>query len=168
MEGVGGQRDTRLFLSFVQHQQQTFFLEGDRVTVDRDALWRFLDGPSPEFRDPARFALLEAFSDAASYSMLGGLFKSLVPFRLDDLDPETFAKSISANLEHALEPYVELADRVGVLETLLRKALVIVPDSRKLRAVGDALERWRVAARRTVLTPQFLNETNVENSTEAG
>ena len=151
-DGINGKRDTRTFLSFVQNERETFFLRLYLSSLERDALWRFLEGPNPEFRDPTRFALLEAFPDAKSYATLAGLLKAVVPFQLDDLEPENFKQAIAANPEHALEAYVELADRVGGLEALLRKAIAIVPNSHKLKAVCDSLERWRVAAQETVLT----------------
>jgi hypothetical protein len=163
-DGIAGKRDTRTFLSFVQNERETFFLRLDRTNAEPEALWRFLQGPNPEFRDPARFALLEAFPDANSYAALADLFKSVVPFRLDDLEPEKFKQAIAASPEHALEAYVELADRVGGLETLLRKAIAIVPQSRKVKAVCDSLERWRVAAQETVLTTNLNNEKESLNA----
>ena len=157
-DGGAGQREARAFLSFVQNERETFFLRLDPTRAEPEALWRFLEGPNPEFRDPARFALLEAFPDKYSYAVLGYLLKAVVPFRLDDLEPEKFQQVVAANPEHALETYVELADRVGGLETLLRKARVLVPGSRKLRSVCDSLKRWRIAARKTVLTTQLNQE----------
>jgi hypothetical protein len=163
-DGIDGKRDTRTLLSFVQNERETFFLSLDRTRAEREALWRFFEGPNPEFRDPTRFALLEAFPDANSYAPLAGLLKSVVPFRLDDLELEKFKQAIAANPEHALEAYVELADRVGGLETLLRKAMAIVPNSLKLKAVCDSLERWRVAAQETVLTKKLNNERKSTNA----
>jgi hypothetical protein len=100
-EGGNGKRDTRTLLSFVQHQRETFFLEIDWKIAEREALWRFLESPNPEFRDPARFALLEAFPDVSSFGTLGSLFVSAVPFRLDDLGAEAFIRAIAADPEHA-------------------------------------------------------------------
>jgi hypothetical protein len=163
-DGIAGKRDTRTFLSFVQNERETFFLRLDRTKAEREALWRFLEGPNPEFRNPTRFALLEAFPDANSYAALAGLLKSVVPFRLDDLEPDKFKQAIAANPEHALEAYVELADRVGGMETLLQNAIAVVPNSLKLKSVCDSLERWRVAAQETVLTTKLNNERNSENA----
>ena len=155
VKGTGGQRDTRSFLSFVQNEGETLFVPLDRTKATPEALWSFLDGPNPEFRDPARFALLEAFADANSYVHLAHILQEVVPFPLDDLQPERFKERIAANPEHALEVYVELADRVGSLEALLQKAGTLVPDSRKLKAVRESLERWRLAARKTVLSTKL-------------
>jgi len=163
-DGIAGKRDARTFLSVVQNERETFFLSLDRTKAEREALWGFLQGPNPEFRDPTRFALLEAFPDANSYAALADILKSVVPFRLDDLEPETFKQAIAANPQHALEAYVELADRVGGLETLLRKAMAIVPNSLKLKAVCDSLERWGVAAHETVLTTNLNNEKESLNA----
>jgi hypothetical protein len=163
-DGIAGKRDARTFLSFVQNEKETFFLSLDRTSAESEALWRFLEGPNPEFRDPTRFALLEAFPDVNSYAALAGLLKSVVPFRLDDLEPETFKQAIVANPEHALEAYVELVDRIGGLETLLRKAMAMVPNSLKPKAVCDSLKRWRVAAEETVLTTKLNNERESLNA----
>jgi hypothetical protein len=154
-EGVGGQRTARTLLSYVQFQKDTYFVPINVSQADPASLWRYLESPNPEFRDPARYSLLEAFPDQASYSALAGLFASAVPFPVDDLQPEAFAKALAADPERALESYVELADRAGVLETLLEKALALRPQSRKLQAVRDALARWREAARKTVFGAQF-------------
>ena len=82
----------------------------------------FSRGSQSRVRDPTRFALLDAFLDADSYVVLAGLLKSVVPFRLDDLEPEKFKREIAANPEHTLEAYVELADRVGGLSNTFSRA----------------------------------------------
>ena len=133
-------------------REETFFLRLDRTKAEREALWRFLEGPNPEFRDPTRFALLEAFPDANSYTALADLLKAVVPFRLDDLEQEKFKQEIAPTRSMRSHSYVELADRVGGMETLLRKAIAIVPNSRKLKAVFASLEKWRISAQETVLT----------------
>ena len=99
------------------------YLRLDRTEAEREAMWRFLEGPNPEFRDPTRFALLDAFLDADSYVVLAGLLKSVVPFQLrGSLEPEKFKREIAANPEHTLEAYVELADRVGGLSNTFSRA----------------------------------------------
>jgi hypothetical protein len=170
-DGVNGIRDTRTLLSFVQHQRETFFLEIDRKLGGGEALGRFLEAPNAEFRDPARFAVLEAFPDPSSYDALAGLFKSAVPFRLDDLEANAFKQAIAADPEHALEVYIELVDRAGVLETFLTEALASRPQSLKLKLVCDALERWRIAARNIVMnTPNLkgrISEMNADLTKKA-
>ncbi|MBS0177007.1 MAG: AAA family ATPase [Nitrospira sp.] len=147
--------DTRAFLSHVQKQKETFVVPVASARVRRKALWRYLDGPNPEFRDPARFALLAAFPTAKSYHALAALLKSIVPYPLKDLEPEAFTRAVEASPEHALQPYVELVDRVGKLPFFLRKAMALstAAGARKLKAVANAINRWRTAARKTVLPP---------------
>jgi len=106
-----------------------------------------LRGPDPEFRDPCRFALLDAFPDPSSHRLLGELVASVVDIPFDDLTPDGFASALAINPEHALETYVELVDRAWALGGLLRRAQEQRPDAAKLRAVSSAYERWDGAVR---------------------
>lgn len=110
----------------------------------------YLEFPRPEFRDPARYALLDAFSDPASHRELGACFQQAISLAIDDLQPDAFAKTIGGSPEHALESYVELADRAGVLPQLLRAALERRPNNAKLLSVSAVIERWRQAVRNAV------------------
>jgi hypothetical protein len=108
-----------------------------------------LDGVAavnPEFRDPLRFALREAFSD--DFEELRQLLVAVVPFELDDLKRESFARELSSDLEHALRAHVELIDRCGKTGELLARARSLRPSSSKLELVARAHDRWRLALRR--------------------
>ena len=107
-------------------------------------------GPDSEFRDPCRFALLEAYPDAESRRQLGALFQSVVGLDLIDLIPDVFAESLAPDPEHGLESYVELADRTWQLGELLRRAVNERPQAPKLKQVLDAYERWDTSFRAVV------------------
>jgi hypothetical protein len=109
---------------------------------DRKHTVKLLSTPIPAFRDPCRFALLEAFTDANGYRTLAGFVSSIIGLQLDDLQPDAFVAAVSANPEHALEIYVEATDRCTALGVLLAKARAVRPDSPKLKDVEAAYLRW--------------------------
>jgi hypothetical protein len=162
-EGAGGQRTVRQALSYIQSLRESYSVFIDWTKADGDSLWRFLENPISEFRDPARFALLDAFGDPSSYPALAGLIGSAIPVPFDDLQLDVFTQEISPDPEHGLEPYVELADRAGVLHLLLGRALVISPGNRKLAAVYGAIESWREAARTSVFGALMTNHSDEAN-----
>ncbi len=109
------------------------------ISLDLPVLFR---GPDSEFRDPFRFALLDAYSGSADYVRLGAIFTDVINLPLRDLSPTQFAKALSANAEHALESYIELADRAWQLPELLRRTVADRPNSEKLVRVYEAHKRW--------------------------
>ncbi|HET9712674.1 MAG TPA: hypothetical protein VFP64_12350, partial [Pyrinomonadaceae bacterium] len=135
---------------------------GSRLTVNpantsAEEAWNYLRGPSPEFRDPCRFALLEAYPDRASLRKLGEIVASITQLDTPDLQPDAFAEIITANPEQALAPYVEFADRAWALGDLLKQANLGV-SSRKLELVSSAYARWEEALAATInrgLAPSF-------------
>jgi hypothetical protein len=117
--------------------------------------WSYLRGPSPEFRDPCRFALLEAFPDRSALRKLGEIVASLIYLKTPDLKPDAFADIITANPEQALAPYIEFVDRCWALGDLMRHAVSLNP-APKLQKVSEALTRWEEALSATIyrgLTP---------------
>lgn len=114
---------------------------------DSESLIALFRGPDSEFRDPCRFALLEAFPDPSSRRQLAQLIQLVVPLPLIDLTPDAFGDSMAADPEHALESYIELVDRAWQLGPLLRLAATGRPDATKLKAVLLAYERWDIAVR---------------------
>jgi hypothetical protein len=98
--------------------------------------------PIPAFRDPCRFALLEAFTDADGYRTLAGIFSSIIGLPLNDLQPAAFAAAVASEPEHALETCVEAVDRSTALGDLLKMARAVRPDSPKLKDVEAAYLRW--------------------------
>jgi hypothetical protein len=98
--------------------------------------------PIPAFRDPSRFALLEAFTDAEGYRTLVGILSSIIDVRYDDFQTEIFMLNVSADPEHALEIFVEAADRFTALGDLLRQAQAVRPNSPRLQDVSAAYLRW--------------------------
>ena len=119
--------------------------------------WNYLRGPSPEFRDPCRFALLEAFPDRSALRKLGELIASVTNLTTPDLQPDTFAEIITANPEQALAPYVEFVDRCWALGELMRHAVSQNP-APKLQRVSEAFIRWEEALTATIyrgLSPGF-------------
>jgi hypothetical protein len=157
--GAGGRSSVRTTLGAVNALSSATAARTDvrvvvrpRTLVPRDR-WDLMCGPDPEFRDPSRFALLEAFPDAAGRRRLGELFSANIPLALDDLSPAAFAESTALNPEHALESYVELADRCGVLHTLMQAASREQPDAAKLLRVTQAYGRWTDAVHDLFLSP---------------
>ncbi|MBO0720272.1 MAG: ATP-binding protein [Blastocatellia bacterium] len=124
----------------------------DQPTLEVTILLDLLRGPDSEFRDPCRFALLDAFPDRAGRQELGEIISSVVKLELDDLAPEEFADALTANPEQALANYVELVDRTWCLGELLRRAHGRRPDNRKLGWVLPAYEQWDEAVRSTIQT----------------
>jgi hypothetical protein len=116
-----------------------------------EKLLQLLRGPDPEFRDPCRFALLDAFPDHDSRIELGAVFSSAIELKLEDLNPTAFADALATGPEHALESYVELADRSWALGELMRQARIARPHHVKLKKVSDAYERWDSAVSATLL-----------------
>ena len=119
--------------------------------------WDYLRGPSPEFRDPCRFALLDAFPDRASLRKLGAIIAAITELDTPDLKPDAFAEIITANPEHALAPYVEFVDRAWALGELMKQAY-LETQSTKLKAVSTAFTRWEEALAATInrgLAPSF-------------
>lgn len=129
---------------------RNLFLSISPDTTDAETFLRHFRGPDPEFRDPCRYALLEAFPDRPSRRRLGALIASVINLKLDDLKPDAFADALAADPEHALESYVEMVDRAWALGELMRRALKEGVTSAKLDMVSSAYERWDKAVRVTV------------------
>jgi predicted ATPase len=109
---------------------------------DRTQTVKLWSTPIPAFRDPCRFALLEAFTDADGYRTLAGFVSSIIGLPLNDLVPDAFVAAVSADPEHTLEIYVEAIDRFTALGDILTKARAVRPDSPKLKDVEAAYLRW--------------------------
>ena len=109
---------------------------------DRAQTVKLWSTPIPSFRDPCRFALLEAFTDADGYRALAGFISSIIGLPLNDLEPDAFVAAVSADPEHTLEIYVEAIDRFTALGDILTKARAVRPDSPKLKDVEAAFLRW--------------------------
>ena len=109
-----------------------------------------LRGPDPEFRDPARFALLDAYPGDDGHRNLGAILRDVLPFHLTDLESGRFAETIASDPEYLLEDYIELVDRTWRLGELLRRAHTNRPSSAKLAAVYRAWEIWDAAVRRAL------------------
>ena len=108
-------------------------------------LLRWFRGPDSEFRDPVRYALLDAFQTPADYRVLARLLDKSLTLRFPDFNPARFAIEIQPDPEHYLEPYIELVDRSWSLGTLLKKATAARPNAEKLARVRDAYSRWDAA-----------------------
>jgi hypothetical protein len=82
---------------------------------------------------------------------LGQLFQSVLPLPLVDLVPTTFVATVTSDPEHALENYVDLADRAWALGPLLRQAQQLRPATATLADVVAAYDRWDQAVRSLIL-----------------
>ncbi len=120
-------------------------------TINEQFILKYLRGPDLDFRDPVRFALLEAYPDYASWKRLGEIIADVVNLKLEDLEPDSFAESMSSGAEHSLENYVELVDRRWSLGKLLHSVHRDRPKARKISLIGQAYERWNKAFHLTVM-----------------
>ncbi|MBO0935993.1 ATP-binding protein [Fibrella sp. HMF5335] len=108
-------------------------------------LVRWFRGPDSEFRDPVRFALLDAFRTRDDYQQLAGLLASVLTLPFTDLEPEAFAEAMVPDPEHFLEPYIEIVDRTWALGPLLTAAVATRPGAAPLARVKAAYDRWDAA-----------------------
>lgn len=127
--------------------------------INEQAAWHYLRGPSPEFRDPCRFALLDAFPDRPSLHKLSEIFASLIHVNAQDLQPDVFVDTVSADPEHALAVYVEFVDRNWALGDLMSEARKH-SSSPKLNQVADGFNRWNNALRATINKGFSLNPSD--------
>lgn len=114
-------------------------------SLTNEFILEFLRGSDPEFRDPCRYALLEAYPDRESYKRLGNLIAKVINLDLEDLEPDNFVNILSSNAEHGLEIYVEFIDRQWKLGELLQRACNDRPKAEKLWRVAEAYGRWNGA-----------------------
>jgi hypothetical protein len=135
-------------------------------TTHDEFLVDLIRGPDPEFRDPCRFALLDAFPDKAQQKLLGEIIASIVELPLDDLAPDAFADALAADPEHALEDYIELVDRVWGLGKLLGQARRERPNAKNLGRVQQAFERWDEASRSVIRRGLGIDDTTVKKNIE--
>lgn len=118
-------------------------------------LLRFTAVSNAEFRDPCRFALLEAFPGAAGAQQLAEIISSLMAsWHLDDLALVPLTTSLEIDAEHALENCIELIDRCGKLKDLLRAGMLAAPYASKLQLVMAAYTDWEDAIIMAVTTRQ--------------
>ncbi|NID11265.1 ATP-binding protein [Fibrivirga algicola] len=110
-------------------------------------LEKWFRGPDPEFRDPVRFALLNAFRTREGYRQLAGLLSDVLALPFTDLAPDAFAEAMIPDPEHYLEPYIEIVDRNWALGTLLANAVAICPEADSLSRVKAAYDRWDAAVK---------------------
>jgi AAA ATPase-like protein len=137
-------------LSTEEGERRNIPLEVNTDNTSTEEALRYFRGPDPEFRDPCRFALLEAFPDRSARCELSGIISSVLPFKVVDLEPETFADALTADPESALEIYVELVDRAWSLGNLVRAAIKN-RSSRTLDQVLSAYTRWDDAMNKTIV-----------------
>lgn len=116
---------------------------------DRQLLYDLMRFPTPEFRDPVRYAWLEAFPDGPGQARLCDILFGLYPFDFAATERDVFLLSMAENAEFALESYVELADRTGVLREALDQTYAASP-SPKLKLVSEAFARWQAAERKVI------------------
>lgn len=124
-----------------QNMQMTIHLD----SIAPAQLLELIKGPNREFRDPCRFALLEAFPDSNSWEQLAGFIASKGTLTFDDLAPDVFAKAMESDPEHVLENYIELVDRSYGMGDLLRDTNKERPDAAKLSKVLNAYTAWENA-----------------------
>ncbi|PWV49143.1 ATP-binding protein [Chitinophaga sp. S165] len=117
----------------------------DPSKVSKATLFRLYRGPDPEFRDPCRYALEEAFTGQEDFEALAAVFRDILPFNLDELNPASFVALMACNAELCLEDLIELTDRVWKLGQLLERASDLKRHAKKLTMVREAYAAWDTA-----------------------
>lgn len=117
---------------------------------DGESLWWLLRGPSPELRNPARYALLESFRTRGQHAKLAEILQRHVDIELLELQPGHFADAMHVNREETLATYVELVDRHWRLPEFLDACVEAAPGE-TLEAVRDASHRWEAGIRIALL-----------------
>lgn len=117
-----------------------------------DMLPLLLRGSDSEFRDPCRFAVLEACRSRAARMQLAEIISSVLQFSPPDLQLETFADLLEHEAERGLEPYLEFIDRAGLLGVFMERLLEEFPAASKLARVHQAWLRWDTVLRSVIYT----------------
>ena len=109
-----------------------------------------LDLPSPEFRGPVKFALLEAFTTQRELALIAELAWALLDLPAHDLRPDAFVKRAvrPGRAGHEIANLVLYLDRSTVLGHFLRAVQKERPSAAKLAMVTDAFQRWERAFQR--------------------
>jgi hypothetical protein len=119
--------------------------------LDRSTVYDLVRGPDPIFRDPCRYAVLDAFTTQEQYRELASIIQQVVKVRLTDLNPEVFAQSMESHAEATLEGFIELIDRTWALGDFLRLVHAQVPAHEKVQWVLEAYEKWEETFRKLVV-----------------
>lgn len=127
--------------------EKTVLLE----SLDKETLYDIVRGPDPIFRDPCRYAVLEAFNKENEYHELAGLIQQSISIKLTDLEPEAFAARMMQDAETALEIFIEIIDRSWALGDFLRLLHDKKREAKKIKQVLDVYENWEKCFRRLVL-----------------
>jgi len=106
---------------------------------------KFIQGPVSIFRDPCRYAILEAFPDEASYMELAAAIQAVIKVQLTDLEPTMFTATMLNNAESGLETFIEIIDRSWTMGNFLNNTSALRPNAAKLKLVRDAHQRWENA-----------------------
>jgi hypothetical protein len=137
--------------------------------LEKEVVYNIIKGPDRLFRDPCRYAALEAMETDDDRRKMAGIIQSVIKVKLTDLQPEVFAATIAQHGEISLEPYIEIIDRCWAFGDFLRIASKEFPASYKLKTVLEAYERWDSAYQRLLLSkpltqqkPEVHNTTTIE------
>jgi hypothetical protein len=99
-------------------------------------------GPSPEFRDPVRYALADAFPNRGALAGIAPIVAKCLEGEWTDLWPQAFAERLADDPIVGLQTYVEAVDRSWNLGRLLAEACDLNPHAERLREVRIAFGRW--------------------------
>lgn len=120
-------------------------------TLDRKTVYDIVRGPDPIFRDPCRYAVLDAFTTHEHYRELAGYIQQNINIKLTDLEPEQFATRMMQDAETALEIFIEIIDRTWALGDFLRLLHKNKPEAKKIKQVLEVYENWENSFRQLVL-----------------
>jgi hypothetical protein len=117
---------------------------------DKTTIYEIVRGPDPIFRDPCRYAVLDAFSTYQDYRNLAGYIQQSINVKLTDLEPEQFATRMTQDAETALEIFIEIVDRSWALGDFLRLLHRKKQKAKKIKQVLDVYENWENSFRQLV------------------
>lgn len=109
---------------------------------DDMAVKRLLRGPDPEFRDPLRSVLAQAFPQDSDREELAAIVLELYPHRLKDLQPSAFAKAMRLSSRDTLVTLVEFIDRARLMPAFVRRVQAVRPTVPEVEVLARGYGLW--------------------------
>jgi len=110
--------------------------------IDPPRSFEEIKGPFPELRSLIKYALLKEFTGFDGAAELQMVFKTIIPFRFEELEPIEFFEIFRKRADRELTLYIELIDRMWDLETLLAEVARLRPHSEQLRQLHRLCVGW--------------------------
>jgi hypothetical protein len=141
--------------SFSEGKKEWHQTRIDLRKIKGQKLYDLLKGPDPVFRDPVRYAILDAFKNRKDYELLAKLMQQSIAFPLMDLNGDSLETGLDDNRELALEPFIEIIDRSWNLDKFLKIACRAKPKAKKMAEIRHAYNRWQLVLKTMLTKPKF-------------